>query len=211
MLGKGIVIDEGKCDGCGLCVNACHEGALELVDGKARLVREDYCDGLGDCLPACPRGAISFADRSDQGDACTDTVDVGFQWPIQLALVPPRSDYYRGTVVIAADCTAFVMDDFRRRMLRGRPVIIGCPKLDDRARFDKVLAILRDNPVDEVVVIRMVVPCCRALTNIVRAAAQECGRPVKVTEVVLSRSGTEVPADTPVPSGIVNLRRAEGN
>jgi MinD superfamily P-loop ATPase len=59
-MAKGIVIDEFKCDCCGLCVEACHEGALGLVDGKAKMVREDFCDGLGDCLPACPRGAISF-------------------------------------------------------------------------------------------------------------------------------------------------------
>ena len=58
-----IHIDESRCDGCGLCAAACHEGAIEMVDGKARLTREDYCDGLGDCLPACPTGAISFEER----------------------------------------------------------------------------------------------------------------------------------------------------
>ncbi len=63
MLRKIIKIDENKCNGCGLCVTACHEGAIVLVDGKARLLRDDYCDGLGDCLPACPTGAISFEMR----------------------------------------------------------------------------------------------------------------------------------------------------
>ena len=60
---KIIKIDEDKCNGCGLCAQACHEGAIGMVDGKAKLLREDYCDGLGDCLPACPAGAISFEVR----------------------------------------------------------------------------------------------------------------------------------------------------
>lgn len=63
MIRKIIRIDEEKCNGCGACAAACHEGAIEMVDGKARLMREDYCDGLGDCLPACPTSAISFEER----------------------------------------------------------------------------------------------------------------------------------------------------
>ena len=63
MLRKIIHIDEDKCIGCGLCVDACHEGAIAMVDGKARLMRDDYCDGLGDCLPSCPTDAISFVER----------------------------------------------------------------------------------------------------------------------------------------------------
>ena len=63
MLRKIIKIDEEKCNGCSLCAKACHEGAIEMINGKARLTREDYCDGLGDCLPACPTSAISFEER----------------------------------------------------------------------------------------------------------------------------------------------------
>lgn len=63
MIRKIITINENLCDGCGICVNACHEGAIGLVDGKAKLLRDDYCDGLGDCLPACPTGAITFEER----------------------------------------------------------------------------------------------------------------------------------------------------
>lgn len=63
MIRKIIKIDEEKCNGCGACASACHEGAIDMVNGKAKLMRENYCDGLGDCLPACPTGAISFEER----------------------------------------------------------------------------------------------------------------------------------------------------
>lgn len=66
MLRKIIKIDQKKCNGCGACANACHEGAIDMVDGKAVLTRENYCDGLGDCLPSCPTGAITFEEREAQ-------------------------------------------------------------------------------------------------------------------------------------------------
>ncbi len=90
MLRKIIEIDEEKCNGCGVCADACHEGAIEMIDGKAKLTREDYCDGLGDCLPACPTGAISFVERKaksydeeavrrskEAGSATPDTLPCG--------------------------------------------------------------------------------------------------------------------------------------
>lgn len=190
MLGKKIVIDSDKCDGCGLCVTACHEGAIELVDGKAALVRADVCDGLGDCLPACPQGAISFLDDPSMciTDGCL-MAGPSYQWPIQIALVPTRSDFFRGTLVIAADCAAFVVDDFKRRMLKGNPVVIGCPKLDDRQRFEKIQSIIASNSIDRVSVVRMDVPCCKVLVNIVKAAVQASGKDVPVEESIISRSG----------------------
>lgn len=191
MFGKKILIDREKCDGCGLCVTACHEGAIELVDGKAALVRADVCDGLGDCLPACPQGAISFTDGPAQVNPTEGCLmaSPSYQWPIQIALVPPKSDFFRGTLVIAADCVAFVVDDFKGRIIKGNPVIVGCPKLDDRQRFEKILAILQNNDIKKVSVVRMEVPCCRALVSIVRDAATRCGKDIPVEEMVISRSG----------------------
>lgn len=194
MNGRTVSIDRGKCDGCGLCVSACHEGAIALVEGKAALVRADMCDGLGDCLPACPRNAISFGD----GDVITTPnlmAEPAVQWPIQIGLVPPRSSHFRGTLVVAADCTAFKAEDFTRRFVRDRAVVIGCPKLDDRARFGKIREILENNPVDSVEVIRMEVPCCSALSRIVENAVSECGRDIAVRETVIGRDGSVVRSD----------------
>lgn len=191
MIGRKVVIDRDKCDGCGLCVNACHEGAIELVDGKAVLVRENACDGLGDCLPACPQGAITLTLGEVGGHECM-MAEPAFQWPIQLALVSPASEFFRDTLVIAADCTAFTIDDFKQRFIHGRPVVIGCPKLDERSRFDKILSILQNTSTGKVEIIRMEVPCCGALTRIVTDATKECGRDIEIREIVISRSGSVV-------------------
>ena len=187
MTGRKVVIDRNRCNGCGLCVNACHEGAIGMVEGKAALVSENLCDGIGDCLPACPMDAISFTDESPmlgQGLMAAPR----FQWPIQIGLVSPAPQF-GDMLLVASDCSAFVVDDYKRRFVRNRPVIIGCPKLDDRERFDKILQILRNTSVTEVEVIRMEVPCCRPLVGMTIKAAEECGRKVTVRETVISRDG----------------------
>ena len=132
MIRKIIQIDENKCNGCGACVKACHEGAIALVDGKARLMRDDYCDGLGDCLPSCPTGAITFTVREAlaydeeavrQGrmecgcpgtamkeirrkeSACFSGHDAEsclLQWPVQIRLMPPNAPYLRGADLLIA-------------------------------------------------------------------------------------------------------------
>lgn len=195
MLGTKVVIDGEKCDGCGLCVKACHEGALELIDGKAVLVNPNMCDGLGDCLPACPQNAITF----EKPDAGLNVIGMApraseYHWPIQIALSPIRSEFLKGTVVIGADCTAFASRDLHDKVIKGKPVLIGCPKLDPKENMAKINAIVAQNPIDKIVVIRMEVPCCRALSNLVKSAAGACGRDVAVEEVVVSRSGAVLPA-----------------
>ena len=198
---KTIQIDESKCNGCGLCVEACHEGALALVDGKAKLVRPNFCDGMGDCLPACPQDAISFVEDSPSptvpnivqpnivmGHPNMMAVP-GVQWPIQLALVSPMSDFLKGTLIIGADCTAFKVDNFKQQFVGKDPLVIGCPKLDDRARFDKLVEIFKNNPIDRVRVIRMEVPCCSQLTRIVQASIEASGKNIPCEETVIGRDG----------------------
>ena len=187
---KTIVIDESKCDSCGLCVKACHEGALALVDGKAKLVRPNFCDGMGDCLPACPRDAISFDDGPQIPMGTPNLMAVpGEQWPIQLALVSPKSEFLRGTLIVGADCTAFKLSEYREKMVGKDPLVIGCPKLDEGSRFDKLAEILRERPIDRVKVVRMEVPCCGQLTRIVKTAIDASGRDVALEEIVISRDG----------------------
>ncbi len=197
---KIIQIDETKCNGCGLCVDACHEGALALVDGKAKLVRPNFCDGMGDCLPACPQNAISFKETTnDRISLMAQPVMMGsnmsvpgVQWPIQLALVSSASDFLKGRLVIAADCTAFKVNDFSNRFVKGDPLVIGCPKLDDHARFDKFIEIFRNNPIESIEIVRMEVPCCSALTRLVRSAVESSGKDIPVKETVISRVGTVI-------------------
>lgn len=190
---KTIQIDESKCNGCGMCIEACHEGALALVNGKAKLVRPNFCDGMGDCLPACPQDAISFVDNDvlAQPIMAHPNMSVpGVQWPIQLALVSPISDVLKGRLVIAADCTAFKVENFNKTFVKNDPVVIGCPKLDDRARFDKLIEIFRNNPIIEIDVVRMEVPCCSALTRLVRSAVEMSGKNIPIKETVIARNGT---------------------
>ena len=128
------------------------------------------------------------------------------QWPIQIGLVSPKSSFFNGTLVIAADCTAFKVDNFRKRFVGEKAVIIGCPKLDDHARFDKIRAILENNPIDAVEVIRMEVPCCSALVRMVKTMASECGREVEVRETIIGRDGKVLTGKSQEkPAGMVIL------
>lgn len=177
-----IEIDREKCNGCGLCADACHEGAIGMVDGKAQLLRDDYCDGLGDCLPACPTGAITFVEREAEAyneAAVKEHLEKRrssrlANWPVQIKLAPMRAPWLDGVdLLIAADCTAYAYARFHEDFLRGRVVLVGCPKLDGIDYSIKLTHILRENDIRSVTVVRMEVPCCGGLEFAAKKALQE--------------------------------------
>jgi len=256
---KIIRIDEELCDGCGECIVACAEGALQLVDGKARLVKETFCDGFGDCVGECPTGALVVEQREaapfdfdatrehvakaggmealqrfavaaaehgldkpkglplvgevalpgpgsggcpgsrvrfEKSESTPVPVDGGGpvhaipselrQWPVQLHLVQPGMPIFGDReMVVLNPCGPVASADVHWRFLRGRSVVVACPKLDDtRPYAQKLAAILSDTSIPKVTVVRMEVPCCGGLTEITRQAVEMSGRTDLALEIV---------------------------
>ena len=233
MIRKIIKIDENKCNGCGACAAACHEGAIEIIDGEAVLTREDYCDGLGDCLPECPTDAISFEEREapaydeaavlaakqkkmkKQGikiphAGCPGTqvrqivppktentsshtpaaISQLGQWPCQIKLAPVNAPYFNeAKLLIAADCTAYAYANIHEDFMKGKVTLIGCPKLDSVDYSEKITAIIRNNDIRSVTILRMEVPCCGGLETAVKKALQESGKFIPWQTITISIDG----------------------
>lgn len=206
MIRKIIKINEALCNGCGLCAQACHEGAIDMVNGKAKLVREHYCDGLGDCLPACPTGAISFEEReapaydeaaakaagTSNPSAQNFSLDSQLtQWPVQIKLAPLSAPYFQNAdLLIAADCTAYAYGNFHHDFIRGHVTLIGCPKLDSIDYTEKLTAILSQNDIRSILVARMQVPCCGGIERAVRNAVAASGKDIPCQVKIISPNGT---------------------
>jgi Fe-S-cluster-containing hydrogenase component 2 len=257
---KIVQIDESLCNGCGLCVSSCAEGAIQVVDGKARLVSDVYCDGLGACLADCPQGAISIIEReaaefdeaaahrhvaqlhaprsmanghsgacpgmrvqdlrpiapeppaSMAGGGSSATLPAARSalgnWPVQLHLVPATAPYLRDAdLLLVADCVPFALADFHERFLRGRPVVIACPKLDNtRPYVEKLAAMFTTAAIRSLTVVHMEVPCCMGLMRIACAAKQAAGVDVPIDEVVISTRGQVLDAAKPSAPAIEFLR-----
>jgi NAD-dependent dihydropyrimidine dehydrogenase PreA subunit len=234
---KIIEIDEELCDGCGECVPGCAEGAIEIIDGKARLVSESYCDGLGACLGECPNGAISIEEREAEDfdeeaveaylkEQAEKPVDVplacgcpstqvqtfipkaseqawvadGSQpgaestfshWPVQINLVPPIAPFLKGAdLLIAADCTPLAYPNFHRDFLKGKVVMIGCPKFDDVEEYIlKFTEIFKVAGIKSITALVMEVPCCSGLPMIVKRAMDAAGKDIPMEEIVISTKG----------------------
>ncbi len=214
MIRRIIEIDREKCNGCGACVRACHEGAIALVDGKAQLMRDDYCDGMGDCLPNCPADAIRFVEREalaydeaavkanmakKKTSVSVSTLKAGSadrhgsrvsNWPVQLKLTPLKSKYFDGAhLLIAADCTAYAYGSFHEDFIDGRTLLIGCPKLDAVDYAEKLGEILYANDVRSVTLVRMQVPCCGGLELAAKRAIAASGKDIPLSVVTVASDG----------------------
>jgi Pyruvate/2-oxoacid:ferredoxin oxidoreductase delta subunit len=257
---KIVNIDTEKCNGCGECVVACAEGAIELADGKARLVAEHYCDGLAACLGECPQGAISMIEReaedfdpeavehhlanegnrksqivnrkSDQysgnlqspisnlqssGNAalpcgcpstqlqmfqapcgCSDEPETGARqsstlthWPVQIKLVPPTAPFLKNAdLLIASDCVPVAYPNFHEDLLKGRVVLMGCPKFDDIDEYIKKFGdIFRIANIKSVTIAIMEVPCCSKMPLIVQKGMAMAGKSISTEVVVVNARG----------------------
>jgi len=231
-----IEIDEDKCDGCGQCLIACAEGALELVDGKARLVGDVYCDGLGACLGECPQGALTIIERegedfdqaavearlksqvaseADQAQGqpalacgCPSSATAVFEtaepgpdsqaagsslghWPIKLQLLGPGALFLkRADLILMADCAAAAFPDLHAKLLPGRAVAMGCPKLDDlEAHIQRLAEIIKEADLKSLTVLYMEVPCCRGFVFAAQEAVKRAGADLPVNRLLISRTG----------------------
>jgi NAD-dependent dihydropyrimidine dehydrogenase PreA subunit len=285
-----IKIEEDLCNGCGQCVPNCHEGALQIIDGKVRLVSELMCDGLGACIGHCPEGAITIETREaepynethvmeqitdkgkntiiahlkhlkDHGETVflhegitflkDQRAELSFNldevisevhnhgnvvqthqhahgeggcpgsramviekpgkindnapsanqpselshWPVQMHLVNPSASYFQGSdLLLAADCTAFSMGNFHSNHLKGKSLVIACPKLDNGSDIyiEKLTAMIDVAKVNTITVMMMEVPCCGGLLQMVKSASSVAKRKVPVKMIIVGINGNVI-------------------
>ena len=271
---KIIKIINEKCTGCGLCIPNCPEGAIQIIDNKARLISDLFCDGLGACLGHCPEGAIVIEEREAEkyderkvmanivthgkntikahllhlkghgetallreaveylaehhpeinvpelihgaeaehdGGGCpgskmrdlrktekneikkeTGALTPEIQnWPVQIMLVPVHAPYFKDAdLLISADCVPFAYPKFHQDLLKGKIVLVGCPKLDDNDLYaEKLGQIIKENDIKSVTVAHMEVPCCFSMTSLVKKAVSDSGRIIPFEDVNISIKG----------------------
>ena len=272
-----IKIDNDKCTGCGLCIPNCPEGAIQLIDGKARLISDLFCDGLGACLGHCPEAAITIEEREaeaydeprvmeniiqagpntikahlehlsghgqneflaqairvlkqkglpnpmetasakqpcsgshDHGGGCPGSKAMRFEkpaedpgseqgvrpsqlthWPVQLHLISPQAPHFQGSdLLLAADCTAFSLGDFHKEYLKGKTLVIACPKLDDgqETYVEKIRVLIDEAKINTLTVMIMQVPCCSGLLRLAKTAVSQAARKVPVKCIVVGLQG----------------------
>ncbi len=245
---KIIQIDEEKCDGCGQCVISCAEGALAIIDGKAKVISDNLCDGLGACIGECPQGALEIIEReAEEFDeeavekhlssskvpeeketlacGCPSTVIQEFapqgscqaanrptefvdqhsaleHWPVQIKLVPPTAPFLKeADLLVVADCVPVAFPTLHRDFLKGKAVMMGCPKFDDVAEYvEKFAQIFATAGIRKVTVVVMEVPCCSGLPMIVKKGMEKAGVNPPLEKLVISTRGKIINQDRLVQS-----------
>lgn len=270
---KIICIDEEKCTGCGSCIPNCPEGALQVIDGKARLISDIFCDGLGACIGYCPESAITVEDRDaepyderkvmkniikagkntiiahlnhlkDHGETGylnealavlkERNIDVDFSknhhrhhhhgcpsaqpmelskssdeecdetgkrisqlqhWPVQLHLISPDASYFKNSdMLLTADCVAYTYADFHKDYLKGKRLVIACPKLDSHPKryVEKLVSLFDDAHIKSLTVLVMEVPCCRGLLQLAKQAREQANNKPLFSVVTIGIKGDVV-------------------
>jgi ferredoxin len=217
VLRKIVEIDEELCDGCELCVEACEERAIQIINGKAKLVSEKMCDGLGVCIGHCPKGAIKIIEREAEpfeeeainyhntgcpGSALKEFAQEGKKqemeiptalthWPVQIRLVPPTAPFLKGAhLLVVADCVAAAYPELHTKLLPGKKILIGCPKFDPKEEYTKRFKdiMVTDKP-SKISIAVMEVPCCQGLIRIILKARELAKTDIPLEVIVVSVQG----------------------
>mmetsp|Transcript_616 Transcript_616/g.447 ORF Transcript_616/g.447 Transcript_616/m.447 type:complete len:244 (+) Transcript_616:687-1418(+) len=233
---KIIEIDEELCDGCGQCAIACAEGAINIVNGKAKVISDNLCDGLGACIGDCPTDALKIIEREayefdekavekhlakrkeSEGktlpcgcpstqikefapltlcqeankSVLMDSTDSALtHWPVHLRVIPSTAPFLKGAdLLVTADCVPVAFPTFHSDFLKGRVVMIGCPKFDNRERYvEKFTEILKTADIKSITCVVMTVPCCSGFPAIITEALKLSKKEILLEKVVINNRG----------------------
>ncbi len=240
---KIIEIDEELCNGCGNCVPACAEGAIQIINGKAKVIKDQFCDGLGACIGECPQGALKIVERITEefdekaveeylkdleekqdkkaeepatlacgcpstelktfaiaGNSCesanipsniNDTESALGHWPVQIRLIPPNASFLKNAdLLITADCVPVAYPSFHSDFLKGKIVMLGCPKFDDVEDYiERFTQIFKTANIKSITALIMEVPCCSGLPGMLKKAMEQAGVEIPMKQLVISSRG----------------------
>lgn len=237
---KIIEIDENLCNGCGNCVPSCAEGAIQIINGKAKVVKDQFCDGLGACIGECPQGALKIVERVTEefdenaveeylkalekkkknrpgnlecgcpstelktfpvNDGTCESANIPLKftntksalghWPVQIRLIPPHAPFLKNAdLLVAADCVPVAYPSFHSDFLKGKIVMIGCPKFDDVDDYvERFTQIFNTAQIKSITALIMEVPCCSGLPGILKKAMEKADVNIPMKQVVISSKG----------------------